>query len=201
MLKLVNQGKIKIDLTRAGILLVDGNVQGMDILAQVLSGFGARTPHRCETASDAKELLNRQEIDLVITDAQLPDMDGHDLITWLRRSELEPNCAAPAIILSGHTPVSSIKKGRDSGVSYTIAKPLAPRVLMERLIWLAKENRAFIKSDVYAGPDRRFHAIGPPPDTDGRRDGDLPPEVGTATTPNMSQDDIDTLLQPQKASL
>ena len=76
MLKLVNQGKIKIDLTRAGILLVDGNVQGMDILAQVLSGFGARTPHRCETASDAKELLNRQEIDLIITDAQLPDMDA-----------------------------------------------------------------------------------------------------------------------------
>ena len=46
-----------------------------------------------------------------------------------------------------------------------------------------------------------LHALGPPPDTDGRRDGDLPPEVGTATTPNMSQDDIDTLLQPQKASL
>jgi DNA-binding response OmpR family regulator len=173
----------------------------MDILAQVLSGFGARTPHRCETAADAKELLNRQEVDLIIADAQLPDMDGHDLITWLRRSELEPNCAVPTILLSGHTPVSSIKKSRDCGVSYIIAKPLAPRVLMERMIWLAKEKRGFIKTPAYTGPDRRFHSLGPPPDTGGRREGDLPPEVGTATTPNMSQDDIDTLLQPQKASL
>jgi DNA-binding response OmpR family regulator len=201
MLKLVNQGKIKIDLTRSSILLADGNAQGMDILAQVLGGFGVRTPYRCETASDAKVILGRHGIDLIITDAQLPDMDGHDLITWLRRSELEPNRTAPAIILSGHTPATSVKKGRDSGVSYTIAKPLAPRVLMERMIWLARENRAFIKSDIYAGPDRRFRALGPPPETNGRRNGDLPPEVGTAKTPNMSQDDIDTLLQPQKASL
>jgi DNA-binding response OmpR family regulator len=201
MLRIVNHGKLRIDLSRASILLVDGNVQGMDILAQVLGGFGAKTPYRCESGSKAKELLGRSQIDLLIVDSQLPDMEGHDLITWLRRSDFEPNCATPSIILSAHTPMSSIKTARDSGVSYTIAKPLAPRILMERMIWLAKESRPFIKTDNYAGPDRRFHALGPPPETSGRRGGDLPPEVGTAKTPNMSQDDIDTLLQPQRVSV
>jgi len=201
MLRIVNHGKLRIDLSRASILLVDGNVQGMDILAQVLSGFGARTPYRCESGSDAKELLGRSQVDLLLCDAQLPDMEGHDLITWLRRSDFEPNCATPSIILSAHTPMSSIKTARDSGVSYTIAKPLAPRILMERMIWLAKESRPFIKTDHYAGPDRRFHALGPPPETSGGRSGDLPAEVGTAKTPNMSQDDIDTLLQPQRVSV
>ncbi len=75
-------------------------------------------------------------------------------------------------------------------------------MLWERVLWTAREARAFVKvGDVYAGPDRRFKNEGPPPGIDGRRSGDLPPEVGEAKEPNLQQDTIDSLLAPRKVSL
>ena len=193
--------KPKINLERASVLLVDSNSQGMDILVQVFGGFGVRSPHRCSTCADAMEVVKQQEIDLIVVDANLPDMDGYDFVHWLRRSRLEPNCAVPTIIMSGHTQSSNVRKGRDCGANFIIAKPVVPRILLERVIWVARENRSFIEAPNYVGPDRRFHSIGPPAGTEGRRKDDLPLEVGAASTPNMSQDAIDSLLQPQKAQL
>lgn len=59
----------------------------------------------------------------------------------------------------------------------------------------------FIESDSYAGPDRRFRREGPPPGMAGRRSGDLSAAVGHAETPNLSQDEIDSLMKPTKVSL
>lgn len=193
--------KSKINLERASVLLVDSSVQGMDILVQVFSGFGVRTPLRCTSGATAMDMVRSHLIDLMVIDAQLPDMDGYDFVKWLRCSKIEPNCATPTILLSGHTQVSNVTKGRDCGSSFLVAKPIVPKVLLDRVVWLARENRAFVESAAYTGPDRRFHSVGPPPGTEGRRHDDLPLEVGTASTPNMSQDAIDSLLQPQKAQL
>ena len=89
----------------------------------------------------------------------------------------------------------------DAGVSYVVAKPLSPRVLFERLVYIVRDARQFIETPVYAGPDRRVRAMGPPPGIAGRRAGDLPPEVGEASTPNMSQDDIDAMMVPVRKAL
>ena len=193
--------KAKINLERATVLLMEASPQGMDILVQVLNGFGVRTPLRAMSGASAMEMVKSHLLDLIIIDAQLSDMDGYDFVHWLRRSRLEPNCAVPTIIMSGHTQSSNVRKGRDCGANFIVAKPVVPRILLERVIWVARENRSFIEAPGYVGPDRRFHSIGPPGGTEGRRKDDLPLEVGAASTPNMSQDAIDSLLQPQKAQL
>lgn len=193
--------KAKINLERATVLLMEASPQGMDILVQVLNGFGVRTPLRAMSGASAMEMVKSHLLDLIIVDAQLSDMDGYDFVKWLRSSKIEPNCAAPVIFMSGHTQVSNVTKGRDCGASFLVAKPIVPRVLLDRVIWVARENRVFIECPTYSGPDRRFKFVGPPPGTEGRRSDDLPLEVGTASTPNMSQDAIDSLLQPQKAQL
>ena len=82
-----------------------------------------------------------------------------------------------------------------------VAKPITPKVLLERIFWVAREDRAFIECDTYVGPDRRFKHEGPPPGTDGRRKDDLPPEVGEAQTPNMSDDEIANLMRPAKVQI
>ncbi len=193
--------KAKINLERATVLLMEASSQGMDILVQVLNGFGVRTPLRAMSGASAMEMVKSHLLDLIIVDSQLSDMDGYEFVKWLRTSKIEPNCAAPVIFMSGHTQVSNVTKGRDCGASFLVAKPIVPRVLLDRVIWVARENRVFIECTTYSGPDRRFKFAGPPPGTEGRRHDDLPLEVGTASTPNMSQDAIDSLLQPQKAQL
>jgi hypothetical protein len=66
---------------------------------------------------------------------------------------------------------------------------------------VAKEDRMFVETDSYVGPDRRFKREGPPAGMAGRRKEDLPMELGQATTPNLSQDQIDGMMKPMKVSL
>jgi CheY-like chemotaxis protein len=191
----------KLNLERVSTLLVDDNPQSLDILTQVVNGFGVRNLSRVLSGEEARDHLKRQQVDLLITDAQMPGMDGYDLITWLRREGGEPNRFIPVIIVTGHTRQSDVLKGRDCGANYIITKPISPKILLERIFWVAKSERLFIEAPTYVGPDRRFKRLGPPPGMDGRRSDDLDADLGAATTPNMSQDEIDALMKPSKVAL
>lgn len=192
--------KPRYNLENAKVLLVEPNAHGLDILCQIFSGFGVRSPIRAADAEEAMAIVKKQEIDLIVCEAQLDGMDAYDFVSWLRRAKIDPNSYTATIITSGHTPVSKVQKARDCGANFIVAKPLTPKVMVDRVIWVAKENRSFIECDTYVGPDRRFHSIGPPPNTEGRRADDLPLEVGDAVEPNLSQNDIDALLQPKRVT-
>jgi CheY-like chemotaxis protein len=193
------QSKGRINLEKAQVLLVESNQQGMEILSQVLHGFGARAQHKCATIAQAWEVLNATELDLVICANEISDGDGYDFIAELRRSQLDPNRYASVVMVAGHTPMSQVRKARDCGANMVVTKPITPTVVLQRIVWIAKEPRAFIEAPGYVGPDRRFQNHGPPPGLDGRRKDDLPLEVGEAVTPNLGQDDIDALLTRKKA--
>jgi len=93
-------------------------------------------------------------------------------VQWLRRDTQEPNCYAPVLITTGHTPTGDIVRARDAGGHFIIKKPIAPIVLLERIIWVARAGRGFLFTGTYVGPDRRFRDDGPP-DGLGRRREDL----------------------------
>ena len=76
-------------------------------------------------------------------------------------------------------------------------KPVPPLVMMQRIVWLLNDQRPFVTSAGYCGPDRRVRALGPPVGQKGRRHDDLSVEVGEATTPNLDQGQIDALFQPK----
>lgn len=165
-----------INLDRAVVLLVDSNPQGAQILRQLLLGFGVRTPIHCASAAEAMDAIKTNEIDLVVANDSLPDMTGFDFVHWLRRSQVEPNSFTSTIIVGGHTKRSHVKKAQDCGVNFVITKPISTQVMLERILWVAKEKRPFLDTGDYLGPDRRFHDLGPP-EGGGRRRSDLQPEA------------------------
>jgi DNA-binding response OmpR family regulator len=192
----------KINLEKASVMLIDANNQGLDILTQVFAGFGVRAPHRCSSARDAAELLKKVDVDLIVCEADLPgEMDGYDLVHWLRRSGMPQNAFASVILVSGHTRAENVARARDCGSNFIIVKPLSPTVLLQRVVWVAKENRQFVESETYVGPDRRFKNAGPPPGVKPRRHDDIRTRLGAATTPNMGQEEIDNLMQPTRVNL
>jgi CheY-like chemotaxis protein len=191
----------RINLERISFLLVDDNQQALDIVGQVITGFGVRTAHKRQTIADAKSLLERETIDFVLIDAHLPGEDGFELIRWLRHEAGEPNRYAPAVVMTGDTNASAVRRARDVGAHFIIAKPITPNVLLQRIFWVAKENRLFVSCETYAGPDRRFRRLGPPPGINGRRSDDLSVNLGEAKAPNLSQDEINALMKPAKVSL
>lgn len=191
---------VRLDLRSARVLCVDETVQGLDILAQILMGFGVQNVVRAQFSDDARDLLTSQIFDLVLVDAGKAG-DGYELIYWLRRTNLQPNRYAPVLVLSGYTPKSQVEFARDAGSSFVVTKPISARTLLDRIFFVARANRPFIESSSYVGPDRRFKNDGVPAGGPGRRANDLSTEVGDAREPNMSQDEIDNLMKPQRVAL
>jgi hypothetical protein len=93
-----------------------------------------------------------------------------------------------------------VARARDSGANFIVTKPIMPKVMFDRIIWLAKETRQFVDSENYVGPDRRHKAFGPPPGEKGRRHDDLSTEVGRPSGPDMCQSDIDAMFSPKRAA-
>ena len=189
----------RVNLSTAEVLLACGDPEGLNILAEMFAGFGVHTPRRCLTGMESRTSVQERILNLIVVDSALQDQTGYDFIQWLRRSDIAPNCYAPVILLTGHTKPSQIFKGRDAGASFVVRKPVAPLVMMQRILWLLNDQRKFVTSPGYCGPDRRVKALGPPVGTKGRRHDDLSAEVGIATTPNLGQDEIDALFNPKAA--
>jgi CheY-like chemotaxis protein len=191
----------KVNFEDLSIVVVDDNPQALDIMVQVISGFGAKSISRCGSADEARLAFNAGSVDLVVTDAMMPTIDGYDLTRWIRREAPEESRFVPVIVVTAHTPKADVVKARDCGANYIIAKPITPKTILDRILWIAREDRMGIDAGSYVGPDRRFRRLGPPAGTVGRRSSDLPEEVGAATEPNMSQDEIDTIMKPQKVAV
>lgn len=191
----------RTNLTRASVLALDQSPQGLSIVCGILQAFGVRTLHRCSTVAEAKSCFSATPLDIAVIDPLFEREDGFALMAWARREALEQNRTIPVIAALGHVSLTNVASARDSGANFILAKPVTPDVLMQRIQWVARENRLFISAAGYVGPDRRFRNDGPPPGQQGRRFDDLPITIGDAQTPNMAQNEIDDLMKPRKVTL
>ncbi len=88
-------------------------------------------------------------------------MSSVELIRWIRRLK-GPVRFVPVIVLTGYTQLRTIASARDSGANLVVRKPVSPKALFDRMLWIARSARPFIESDNFIGPDRRFRTIDPP---------------------------------------
>ncbi len=154
-----------VNLSRANVVVIDDNGLSQQLLLQMLLGFGVRSHFEFASVAEAKEHLATMPVDLIIVDCDMPEQDGYDFVRWLRRSKIEANAYAPIVMVAGHTKLSKVTKARDCGANFIIARPLSPAVLLDRIVWIARDNKPFLEAGDYIGPDRRV------------REGDAPPGV------------------------
>lgn len=150
-----------INLAGAVTMVVDDSPFSAEITTSALLGFGIRTRHSCRSAPEAMAILGEAEIDLLVVDCEMPGMDGFELVQWLRRTG-PPNAFVPVIMTAAHIRRSMVNKARNCGANYIVTKPFSAASLLERIVWVARDNRPFLEVGEYFGPDRRF------------RDGDAP---------------------------
>jgi len=193
--------KIRINLDRSRVLLIDDNPQALEALHAMFRGFGVRKQFKCGSGAEAMHVVKTQELDLIVIDSSMPDMDGYDFVRWLRRDAPDISKFTPVIMLTGHAARSMVEKSRDSGANFVVSKPFTPEILLQRVFWVAKDERQMVVAEGYVGPDRRFKNMGPPLGVKGRRRDDLSTHVGAATAPNLDQSDIDMLMKPAKVQL
>jgi len=113
------------------ILLVDDNQDTLKFLSIIL----ARKGHDVRTASDmasALRLGSEADFDLLISDIELPDGSGLELMRTIRSSQ-----AVPGIALSGFGSLSDIEQSRAAGFALHLTKPVDFRRLEQAIQQLA----------------------------------------------------------------
>ncbi len=188
----------RLHLGSLAVVAVEASRMELDVLCEMLLGFGVRRLARFRLVEEAQAGLRQDPIDLLFVGSVPGDPDEYGLTTWLRRDGLAANRTAPVVLLTGHTQAANVLRARDCGASVVLAKPVQPAVLFDRLAWLVLDRRAFIDVSSYIGPDRRFRKLGSPPGADGRRRSDLllnsGDALGEAKEPSMPQSGTDALL-------
>ena len=190
----------RINLSKAHVVVIDGSAHSLEVTSQIVKSLGVGSVHRCDTLLEAGQSLARKAADLVIIDPSIENGEGYAFIQRMRHSDW-PSVMSPVVLVGGHVRKRDVAKGRDTGANFVIAKPISPVVLLQRILWVVRDKRPFVADADYVGPDRRFKFEGPPSGSDGRRESDLKSPLGEANEPNMSQDEVDALIKPQKVVL
>jgi len=111
----------------ASILAVDDSSSMRQMVAFTLKGAG----HQVVEAADGQEALNRaksQKFDLVITDVNMPVMDG---ITFIRQLRGEPSYKfTPMLMLTTESSMDKKAEGKAAGATGWIVKPFNPDQLL-----------------------------------------------------------------------
>jgi two-component system, chemotaxis family, chemotaxis protein CheY len=104
------------------ILAVDDSatVRKFVSVALTMQGFTVVT---ASDGMDALEKLPHQQVDLVITDLNMPNMDGFELIKALRENPSYKDI--PVIILTSLTDDVSKDRGAELGVNSYLVKPFS----------------------------------------------------------------------------
>lgn len=122
-------------LNRYKILLVEDEANIRNLVATVLETAGYRTV-LAESCATAKSLFASHMPDLVILDLGLPDLDGMELISFVRRTSL-----VPIIVLSARTNEKDKICALDAGANDYITKPFGSGELLARVRVALRNNR------------------------------------------------------------
>jgi signal transduction histidine kinase/CheY-like chemotaxis protein len=120
------------------ILLVDDNRETLNSLSKLLALRGYDVQTAADMAS-AQRAASRAEFDVLVSDIELPDGSGLELLWGLRAQR-----AVPAIALSGFGAAEDIEQSRSAGFAVHLTKPVDFRQLEQVIDELVK--RANVES-------------------------------------------------------
>jgi len=119
----------------ASILVVEDDVRLSNLLKQELSGSG----HRVEVVhngSDALVVAGTEPFDLIVLDLNLPDMDGVEVASRLRRDS-----DVSILMLTARGDVASRVDGLYAGASDYMTKPFSVQELLARVHVRLRERK------------------------------------------------------------
>lgn len=112
------------------VLAVDDSRTIRDMLRLTLSGAGI-TAHLAEDGQHGLEVLDGIAPDAIITDINMPRLDGFGFIDAVRRTE--KHRTVPILVLTTESSAELKARARDAGATGWIVKPFDPEKLIRAL--------------------------------------------------------------------
>jgi len=117
------------------VLVVDDSPMARRYVRKVLSNMGIVHMTDAEDGQAAIRILSMQSFDLMVTDYNMPEVDGAALVRYVRTEGDNPSM--PILMVTSETDVGRLAQVEQAGVSAICDKPFEPRNvrdLLERIL-------------------------------------------------------------------
>jgi two-component system, chemotaxis family, chemotaxis protein CheY len=119
------------------ILTVDDFSTMRRIIRNMLRQLGYNNIVEAEDGAEALSLLQREKVDFVISDWNMPNMNGLDLLKAIRADDnLKP---LPVLLVTAEALKENVVEALKAGVNNYVVKPFTAETLKERIDAIFKE--------------------------------------------------------------
>lgn len=114
------------------ILVTEDSATMRSLLVSTIESSGDYEVVEAASGFEALRLLPREKVDLIITDINMPDINGLELINYVRKSENYKD--TPLFIISTEGREKDVEKGLALGADEYLVKPIDPARLQSLIM-------------------------------------------------------------------
>lgn len=122
------------DVTELRVLVVDDSALARKYIAKVLGTLGVQRLSYAVDGQEAIQLLYDQMFDLVVTDYNMPNVNGRELTEYIRTQSDQSHI--PVLMVSSEANETHLQQIEDSGVNALCDKPFEPETVRHLLYQL-----------------------------------------------------------------
>jgi two-component system sensor histidine kinase/response regulator len=115
--------RVAPDHLRARILLAEDNLVNQRLAARILEN-GGHSVMIVGNGRDAVAAVERETVDLILMDVQMPEMDGFEATQAIRKDEMGKNRHIPIIAMTAHAMTGDKDRCLAAGMDGYISKPI-----------------------------------------------------------------------------
>jgi two-component system chemotaxis response regulator CheY len=112
-------------VSSARVLIVDDSRVSRMHIRRVLGHLGFRNFSEASNGSEALDRLHHEPVDLIVSDLNMPEMDGQALVEAVRHSSRL--CSVPILMVTSEEDQARLANVQQAGVSALCDKPFEPR--------------------------------------------------------------------------
>ena len=131
---------LRLETILQRILIVEDSATMRSLLASSLEDLDIPVKIvEAESGFEALRFLPREQFDLVVTDINMPDINGLELVSFIRNNERYAD--VPLVIVSTEGSDRDRDKGLGLGADAYLVKPFEPEMLRQVVIDLLSRRR------------------------------------------------------------
>ena len=123
------------ETTDLQVLVVDDSLMARNQIKRILSSMGIEHMTTAENGVEAVQILQSTNFDLIVTDLNMPEMDGLALIEYIRNDM--DDSFTPILMVSSENDETRLGNVHQAGVSAICDKPFEPqtiRTILRRIL-------------------------------------------------------------------
>jgi CheY-like chemotaxis protein len=128
------------------VLVVDDEEDARELIGRALEDSGAQIT-LAANSSDAIQILQRNDIDVLLADIAMPGGDGYSLIRQIRAAGTSLS-SIPAAAVTAHAREGERSRALAAGFQMHLAKPIEPGEIVRMVNRLASDGRVSDRSRV-----------------------------------------------------